>query len=68
MDSRPPSALRAQGIGPAGDIQEGWEQTVGGWKYRQAGGRYVSNGWFQAPDSKWYYLGQIQLCLLTQQP
>ena len=54
-----PSTISASGpsIGPAGDLQEGWEQTAGGWKYRQTGGNYVSNGWFQAPDSKWYYFG-----------
>ena len=50
-----PSTISASG--PAGDLQEGWEQTAGGWKYRQADGSYVSNGWFQAPDSKWYYFG-----------
>ena len=60
-----PSTISASGpsIGPAGDIQEGWEQTAGGWKYRQAGGSYVSNGWFQAPDSKWYYFGADSVML-----
>ena len=54
-----PSSITESGpsIGPAGDIQEGWEQLTGGWKYRQAGGNYVSNGWFLAPDNKWYYFG-----------
>ena len=60
-----PSTISASGpsIGPAGDIQEGWEQTASGWKYRQAGGSYVSNGWFQAPDSKWYYFGADSVML-----
>ena len=60
-----PSTISASGpsIGPAGDIQEGWEQTASGWKYRQAGGNYVSNGWFQAPDSKWYYFGADSVML-----
>ena len=54
-----PSSITESGpsIGPAGDIQEGWEQLTGGWKYRQAGGNYVSHGWFLAPDNKWYYFG-----------
>ena len=60
-----PSSMNTSGpgIGPAGDLQEGWEQTAGGWKYRQAGGSYVSNGWFQAPDSKWYYFGTDSVML-----
>ena len=57
-----PSTMTESGpsIGPAGDL-EGvagrWEQLAEGWKYRKADGTYVSNGWYQTPDGKWYYFG-----------
>ena len=60
-----PSTITASGpnIGPAGDLKEGWEQLNGSWKYRQADGSYVTNGWFQAPDGKWYYFGADAIML-----
>lgn len=60
-----PSTMTESGpsIGPAGDLQEGWEQLAEGWKYRQANGSYVTNGWFLAPDSKWYYFGTDAIML-----
>ena len=32
-----------------------WEENSGIWKFRQTDGSYVTNGWFQVPDGKWYY-------------
>ena len=44
------------GPGVAGNIESGnWEENSGSWKYRQADGSYMTNGWFQTPDGKWYY-------------
>lgn len=47
-----------QNPGPGAALQtEGWQESAGSWRYCQADGTYVSNGWFQAPDGKWYYFG-----------
>ena len=48
----------SQNPGPGAALQtEGWQESAGSWRYCQADGTYVSNGWFQAPDGKWYYFG-----------
>ena len=57
-----PSTMTESGpsIGPAEDLAGAagrWEQLEEGWKYRKADGTYVSNGWYQTPDGKWYYFG-----------
>ena len=57
-----PSTMTESGpsIGPAEDlagVAGRWEQLEEGWKYRKADGTYVSNGWYQTPDGKWYYFG-----------
>ena len=43
-----------------------WEATDGGWKYMQADGSYLTNGWAQSADGGWYYLGADGLMLTSQ--
>ena len=53
-----------QNPGPGAALQtEGWQESAGSWRYRQADGTYVTNGWFQAPDSKWYYFDANSIML-----
>ena len=53
-----------QNPGPGALLQNvGWEENQGVWKYRQADGTYVTNGWYQAPDEKWYYFGADSIML-----
>lgn len=48
-------------LGPgAGSVNEntsveGWEKDGDYWKYKQADGSYITNGWKQTEDGKWYY-------------
>lgn len=53
-----------QNPGPNALLQsEGWQESAGSWRYRQADGNYVSNSWFQAPDGKWYYFNENSIML-----
>ena len=53
-----------QNPGPNAMLQtEGWQESAGSWRYRQADGNYVSNGWFQAPDGNWYYFDANSIML-----
>ena len=53
-----------QNPGPGASLQtEGWQESAGSWRYRQANGTYVMGGWFQAPDGKWYYFNENSIML-----
>ena len=55
-----------QNPGPGAALQnEGWQESAGSWRYRQADGSYVTNGWFQAPDGKWYYFNENSIMLAS---
>ena len=55
-----------QNPGPGAALEnEGWQESAGSWRYRQADGTYVTNGWFQAPDSKWYYFNENSIMLAS---
>lgn len=41
----------------------GWEENQGTWKYRRSDGTYLTNGWFQLSDEKWYYFGEDSIML-----
>lgn len=68
-DGQPTTAVQnPASVGPWSLVQDtvgaaGWEQSQEGWKYRQESGSYVSNGWYQAPDGKWYYFDESAVML-----
>ena len=64
-DGQPSSIIETgPNLGPSSVASSaGWEQVAEGWKYRTSDGNYVSNGWFLAPDNKWYYFGADSIML-----
>lgn len=64
-DGQPSSIIETgSNLGPSSAASSaGWEQVAEGWKYRTSDGNYVSNGWFLAPDNKWYYFGADSIML-----
>ena len=53
----------ASGPGMVSTSNEGWEENQGTWRYRQTDGTYVTNGWYQTSDGKWYYFGADSVML-----
>lgn len=68
-DGQPSAINNSVNPGPGGlasqtdSSAEGWETAGDTWKYRLADGSYVTNGWKQTADGKWYYFDESSLML-----